>query len=47
MTPDDKPAVMESRDLWRIAIELLMEKRRLIEHEEWKEGARQERYPEE
>lgn len=47
MTPDDKPAVMSSRDLWRIAIELLMEKRRLIEHEEWKEGARQEVYPNE
>lgn len=44
---DDKPAVMSSRELWRIAILLLAEQRRVVNPEDWKDGARQEVYGDE
>jgi hypothetical protein len=42
-----KPAVMSSRELWRIAIALLMEKRKPLNAEQVKHSTRQERYPHE
>ena len=43
---DDKPpvAVMSSHDLWRIAIALLMENKRPLNHEDCERALRSENY---